>query len=126
MTATGTPAAVSSARVALRVVGGPQQRGVRVEQRHPLLLVPDVVARGPDIDREPVELLEHLGGDAEAAGDVLGVGDDEVDPLAIHQALDVSLDGASPRAAHDVADEQDPNHLAYSTARVSRITVTLI
>ena len=29
-------------------------------------------------------------------------------------------------ATHDVADEEDPDHRAYSTARVSRITVTLI
>jgi hypothetical protein len=99
---------------------------VGVEQGHPLLLVPDVVAGGPHVHRADLELGEDLGGDAEAAGRVLDVGDHEVDPLAVDELLEVVGHRLAAGRPHDVADEQQSGHLAYSTARVSRITVTLI
>ena len=56
---------------------------------------------------------------------VFAVGDDEVDVPFLPQTRHQGGHRPSPGFADDVANEQDP-HLAYSTARVSRTTVTLI
>ena len=77
------------------------------------------------VDRQVGELVEHLGRDAEAAGGVLDVDYDVVDVPAVHQLGQESRRGLSAGLADHVADEQQL-HLANSTARVSRITVTLI
>ena len=118
---TPTPAGIPG-----RIVGRPQQRRVGVEEGDALLLVPHVVAGGPHLDREHLQLSEDFGSDAESAGDVFDVGDDKVDPFPIHHRLELGEHRSPPRRAHDVADEQESNHRAYSTARVSRMTVTLI
>ena len=83
-----------------------------------------MVAAGGQVDRQVGELVEHLGRDAEAAGGVLDV-DYDVDVPAVHQLGQELRRGLSAGLADHVADEQQL-HLANSTARVSRITVTLI
>ena len=109
---------------------------VAVEGRQDLLLVPDVIARGDDIHARPVERLGGGRGEAHPSGQVLAVGGDEVHAVEIPQAGELPLDGLAARPADHVADHQDPAgaarprvghaYFAYSTERVSRITVTLI
>ena len=77
-------------------------------------------------------------GEAHAAGEVLAVGGHEVDARRGAQPGRIALDGLAPRLPDDVADHQDPAgraaragrspspYFAYSTDRVSRMTVTLI
>jgi hypothetical protein len=112
-----------------------------------------VVARGDDVDAAAEEDLGGCDGQPEAAGEVLAVGRDEVDPPFRPEVRQDPLEGQPARLADDVADEEDaagsrwtrgiavgrvaepgppdgavaePGYFAYSTARVSRITVTLI
>ncbi len=115
----------ASAGVAFGIVGGAQQARLAVEQLDAFLLVPDVVAGGVAVDRQVGDLGHHLGGDAEAAGGVLDVDHHVVGPLAVHQPRQQVPERGAARPADHVADEEQP-HLAYSMARVSRITVTLI
>jgi hypothetical protein len=80
-----------------------------VEERDPLLLVPDVVAGGEAIDGQAIQLRQHVGGHPEAAGGVLDVDHHVVEAVAVDQPGDQILDGPAPRPAHDVADEEQPH-----------------
>ena len=62
-----------------REVRRPHDAVARVEERVDLALAPDVVAGGDHVDAGGEQLLGELRGDAGAVGDVLAVGDDEVD-----------------------------------------------
>ena len=75
-----------------------------------LALVPDVVARGHDVDPGVENLLAHLARDAEAGGGVLRVGDDEVDLVIRAQRGHAAADEVASRAADDVADEEESGH----------------
>ena len=97
-----------------------------VEQRYALLLVPHVIAGCPHLNRQWIEFFQNLGGDPETARHVLDVRDDEVDPLTINDRFELRHHRAASGRAHDVADKKKSDQRAYSTALVSRITVTLI
>src|SRR6266550_1675439 len=62
-----------------RVVRGPQQTQIAVEQGGDLPGLPGVVAPGHHVDAGGHDLLERLAGDPEPAGGILSVGDREVD-----------------------------------------------
>ena len=94
-------------RVAGRVVGRPQEAIGGVQRVVDLLLVPDVIAGGEDVDRHPGQIREELVGQAEAPRRVLDVDDGEVDPFLVDQRKERVLQGAPPRGADDVADEQE-------------------
>ena len=67
------------ARHAGGVVGRPQQPRLGADVVERFFLVPDVIARGHDVDAQVEELVADLPRDAEAGGRVLAVGDDEID-----------------------------------------------
>ncbi len=119
-----------------------------------LALVPDVVAARDHVHAGREQRLGRPDGQPHAAGEVLAVGGDEVDAALLAEAGQHLLHGEPARLADDVADHEDPAgarrprrvavgrvaepgalaaaghaalpYFANSTARVSRMTVTLI
>ncbi len=130
-------------------VGGPAEAVGPFEEREDLVLAVDVVAQGEDVDARLDQLLVGADGQARAARGVLGVADDQVELPAVDQPRQDLADDLAAGRADDVADEQDlqghergfqavrarrdrnnsraerADQRAYSTARVSRRTVTL-
>ncbi len=102
--------------------------------------LPDVMTSMPGLEHG----LGRGRGQAHAAGHVLAVGGDEGDVALVPELRQERLDGQPAGPADEVADHQDAagapacgregraggrghgGYLAYSTARVSRMTVTLI
>ena len=80
----------------------------------------------PHIEQHP----GMCGGDPHAAGDVLPVGDDKVDSLTYYSGEEFRHRAPSPFPYYISDNEYLQRSLtlyfAYSTARVSRMTVTLI
>lgn len=97
-----------------------------IEEGKTLLLVPYVVSGRPDIDGKVIQFFKHRSGDAKASGNVLDIDGHEVHPLAINQTLEFLPEGPAARTAEHISDEKHSNQRAYSTALVSRMTVTLI
>ena len=70
-----------------------------------------MVAAGHRIGAGVEELLVDRLGDAEAAGGILAIHRDEIEPPVAHQpGQTLEQDGAAA-AAHDVADKQDTHAL---------------
>ena len=70
-------------------------------------LIPDVVAGGDDVGAEIEEFLGERGRDAEAAGRIFTVDDEEVDGVGSKQVGQVGLDDAAAGGAEDIADEEN-------------------
>jgi hypothetical protein len=66
-----------------------------------------VVAGGDDVGAEVEELFCDGGGDAEAAGGVLSVDDEEVDGVGFEDVGEVFADDVAAGGAEDVADKKD-------------------
>jgi len=88
------------------IVQRAQEAGLVVQEFGDLLLVPEVVAAGDDVDAGGEDLFGGARGDAGAAGGVLAVGHDEVEGVARPQLREQELDGAAAGLADDVSDEQ--------------------
>src|SRR5439155_9484176 len=119
----------AAARRAGRVVGRPQQQVLLADVLDDLLLVPDVVAGGQHVGPLLERLLGDLRRDAEAAGGVLDVDHAEVDGVGLAQPGQELGEGGASGLAEHVAHHEDVNRVAYfatSTARVSRMTTTLM
>ena len=69
-----------------RIVDRAQEAVVAVGEGERLALVPDVVAGGDAIGAGRDQLLQNILGDAEAAGGVLAVHDDEVEAMLLRSA----------------------------------------
>ena len=94
-----------------RKVDRPQQLRRALDEDERLLLIPGMVAAGDHVDAGIDELLVDRLGDAEAAGGILAVDGDEIEPPFGDQLRQsIEQDGA-PAAADDVADEQDAHAL---------------
>src|SRR5207247_7502280 len=115
-----------------------------------LFLGEDMVAAGDHVSARPLELSRDLGRQAEAPGCVLAVEDREVGAQLLLKRRQDRLDGVPAGMADNVGDEQDLQllrghslifgqkkrgarfrapligYFAYSTALVSRTTVTRI
>jgi hypothetical protein len=76
-------------------------------------------------EAEVKQLISQLRCDAKPAGCVLSIPDNDVDLSLSHQPGNSPGQRSAPRLSKDIANEEDL-HLAYSTYRLSRITVTLI
>jgi hypothetical protein len=72
-------------RRALGVVGRAQQPRLAVDEDERFALVEGVVAERDRVDAGGEERVADRLGDAEAAGGVLGVGDDQIEPPAVAQ-----------------------------------------
>ena len=100
----------AAARRAGRVVGRPDEPGLALDEDERLALVEGVVAKRHRIDADGAEILEDGFGEAEAAGGVLAVDDDEIEPPAGAQNRNLLEDGGAARPADDVADEEQADH----------------
>jgi hypothetical protein len=104
-----------------QVVGRAHDARLLVEVGEDLLAVVGVVAERDGVDPGPEQLVGDLRRDAEPAGDVLGVDDDERGLVALAQAGQQSEQRPPAEPAHEIADEEDGRgavgHGAYSGAR---------
>ena len=95
------------ARRARRQVGGAHQSRLLGHVRRALLAVPEVVAAGEDVHAGGGQRLARVAVEAEAAGGVLDVGDDQVRVVALPQRGQQRPDGVASGRADDVGDEED-------------------
>src|SRR3984957_13400520 len=72
-----------------------------------LALVPDVVAGGDDVGAEVEELFCDGGGEAEAAGGVFAVDDEEINVVGFKHVGKVFADDVAAGGAKDIADKED-------------------
>ena len=72
-----------------------------------LALVPDVVAGGDDVRSHVEDFFGERGGDAEAAGGVFAVDDEEVDGVGFDDVGEMLAYDVAAGGAEDVADEED-------------------
>src|SRR5262245_20493452 len=86
-----------------------------------------VVSASDDIDPAAEQLVSVLGCEAAATRAVFAVSHDVVERELRTQGRDGLDDCLAPAVADDIAEEEEPHgYRAYSVARVSRTTVTLI
>ena len=64
------------------IIGRPDQARLALDEDERLALVEGVIAERHRVDADGQELLEDRFGEAEAAGGVLAVDDDEIEPPA--------------------------------------------
>src|SRR5262249_2388811 len=109
---------------------GPEQQVLLDDVLDDLLLVPDVIARRHHVGA----VVEDVAGDrrrhAEARGGILDVDDREIGLVLLLEARQQRGDGTAPGLAEHVTHAEDrewsSHHFATSTARVSRMTITLM
>ena len=90
----------------LGIVDRPQQPRLALDEHQRLLLVEGVVAERHHVGAGIEQLLEDGLGDAEAAGRVLAVDDDEIELVALAQAGQRIDDRLAAGAADDIAEKQ--------------------
>ncbi len=98
------------ARAAARRAGGeigrPQETVLARGEVQRLALVPDMVAGGDHVGAGLERGAEDVVGDAEAAGRVLAVDDDEIEPEIRNQPGQLPPRGGAAGAAYEVAEEE--------------------
>ena len=94
------------------------RHGVQIVDQ--LALVPDVIAGGEHVRAQVEEVFGDLRGDAEAAGGVLSIDDDEFDVVGLTDMPDVLADDLSSRAAEDIADEENVQGVSSSWVNQAR------
>ncbi len=96
-----------AARRRSREIGRLDDRMLAVQERVDFAPPVDVVAHRHTVDTGRQEFAVDLGRNARTAGDVLRVGDHEVEPRFHAQSRQRALHDGLARFSHDVADEQD-------------------
>jgi hypothetical protein len=92
-----------------------------------LFFVPDVVTGGDYVGSEIEELFGDGGSDAEAAGGVFAVDDEEIDGVGVEDVRQVFADDMAAGGAEDVADKENIHLRNASTFdRVFRIVCKLL
>ena len=89
-----------------RIVGGAHQARLALDEHQRLALVEGVVAERDHIGARRQQLVADRLGDAEAAGRVLAVDDDEIELPGVAQAGQAVRDRVAAGAADDVAEEE--------------------
>lgn len=72
-----------------------------------LFFVPDVVAGGDDVGAEVEELVGDGGCEAEAAGCVFAIDDEEIDGIGFEDVGEMFTDDVAAGGAEDIADKED-------------------
>ena len=96
----------SASRRARRVVHGPQQTGLPLDENQRLALVEGVIAERHAIRAGLQKFVADGLGDAKAAGGVLAIDDDEIQLPELAQPRQPRQQGGTAGAADHIADEQ--------------------
>ena len=88
-------------------MAGRTQARLALDEDKRLALVEGVVAEGHDVGAGEQDLVADRLRDAEAAGRVLAVDDDEIEPPALAQGRQALDDRVAARPADDVAEEEE-------------------
>ena len=91
------------------IIGGADQPRLALDEHQRLALIEGVVAERDRVGAGGEELVADRLGDAEAAGGVLAVDDDEIEPPARAQRRQAVDQRRAAGAPDDVADEQQPH-----------------
>ena len=91
-------------------IGRPDQARLALDEHQRLALIERVIAERHGIDAHGEEFLENILGEAEAAGRVLAIDDDKIEPPAGAQKGNLLKDGGASRPPDDVADEKETDH----------------
>ena len=89
-----------------RIIGGPQKLVVARREDHRVLLVPDMVAGGHHVGAGIDRFQEDVLGDAETAGGILAVDDDEIQLEVGNQSRQPVPDRRPSGLADHVAEEE--------------------
>ena len=98
---------VAVAGLAAQVVGGTQDPRLAVQVGVDLAAAVGVVAERDHVDARREDVLGELGRDAEAAGEVLAVDDDERRVVALAQLRQQAQQRAPARRTDEIAAEED-------------------
>ena len=90
-----------------RIVGRTHEARFRLQELGHLALVPEMVPGGDDVDTGGKDLGRGGGRDSGAAGGVLAIGHDVVEPEGLPEHRDPFPTRPSPGFTHDVSDEQN-------------------
>ncbi|MHC2275865.1 hypothetical protein ACVME8_002476 [Bradyrhizobium diazoefficiens] len=113
---------------AARIVRGPHQAVGALDEHQGLALVPGVIAERHRVGAGIEKLLIDRFGDAEAAGGIFAVDDDEIERPVLDHVGQIFGDGRAPRTADDITHEENaqlqnsgnrtrPIRLAHNPAR---------
>ena len=97
----------AAARRAGRIIDRPQQARLALDEDQRLALVEDMVAERDAVGAGVEHLLADGLGDAEAAGRVLAIDDDEIERPAAAQLGQPLVDRLAAGAADHVAEEEE-------------------
>ena len=117
----------AAARRALGIIERAQKARLPLDEDERLALVPGMVAERHAIGPVCEQLVADHFRDAEPAGGILAVDDDEIGPQACTDIRQMPLDGRAPGAADDIADKQKAHRDqpgSKDSVRVSVITAS--
>src|SRR5688572_15416528 len=108
-----------------RIIGGSKESWLPGEIVENFFLIPRMVTGRNDCEAEVEQLFCQLRRNTEPTGCVFSISDHDVYLPLGHQPGDSPGQSSASRLTKNIANIEDL-HLAYSTYRLSRITVTLI
>src|SRR5262245_20522088 len=97
----------AAARIVAREIQRPDQTRRALDEDQRLLLIPGVGAKRDDMGAGIEQFPGDGFRDAEAAGRILAIDDDEIERPVLDHAGEVFQDGGAAGPADDVADEED-------------------
>ena len=113
----------ATARGACGKIDRADQARLAFDEHERLALVEGVVAERHRVDADGEEVFENRLGEAEAAGGVLAVDDDEIEPPAGAKQRNLFEQRDAPRPPDDIANEQETDH--RSLKRIVSCSVTM-
>ena len=111
----------AAARRAGRIIDRAEQPRRALDEHQRLALVPGMIAAGDRVGAGIDQLVVDRLGDAEAAGRVLAVDDDEIELPVARSGRAAARSRPRARAPHDVADEQNPH--ASASAQIDDLAL---
>jgi hypothetical protein len=95
----------AAARRAGRKIAGAQHPVLIPDEGEDFALVEPVIAGGDAIDTEGEHLIRDIAGDAETAGQILAIDDDEIELQVFAQGRQFRRQDFTPRFSDHIADE---------------------
>lgn len=104
----------------LGVIPRSQEARLPVEVIENVAFVPNVIPGGEDVNAEFEEVFGDRGRDAESAGRVFAVRDDEIDRFRLYNVFQMIGYNAAPRRSEYISDEENVHLFEFNVARVRR------